>query len=84
MKTNHKQTYSCVGTSIPFLRHVTTRNLAVAMFVAVALVGTTRGSDTERMAMGKGNAKPAELSGVGLRQGPGGQVGHDNTVFISR
>jgi len=74
MKTNHKQTYSCVGTSIPFLRHVTTRNLAVAMFVAVALVGTTRGSDTGRMAMGKGNAKPAELSGVG----------HDNTVFISR
>jgi len=54
------------------------------MFVAVALVGTTRGSDTGRMAMGKGNAKPAELSGVGLRQGPGGQVGHDNTVFISR
>ena len=62
MKTNDKETYSCMATSIPLLRHVTTRNLAVAMFVAVALVGTTRGSGTERMAMGKGYAERAELS----------------------
>jgi hypothetical protein len=62
MKTNNEETYSCMATPIPLLRHVTTRNLAVAMFVAVALVGTTRGSGTERMAMGKGNEKPAELS----------------------
>jgi len=47
---------------MPLLRHVTTRNLAVAMFVAVALLGTTRGSETEKMAMAKGSAKPAELS----------------------
>jgi hypothetical protein len=31
------------------------------MFVAVALVATTRGSDTERLAMGNAKAKPAEL-----------------------
>ena len=62
MKIDHKQTYSCEATFIPLLRHVTTRNLAFAMFVAVALVGTTRGSDTETMAMAKGSAKPAELS----------------------
>ena len=62
MKTNHKQTYSCVATSIPLLRHVTTGNLAVAMFVAVALVGTTRGDETEKMAMAKSSAKAAEVS----------------------
>ena len=62
MKTNHKQAYSCVTTFMPLLRHVTTRNLAVAMFVAVALVGTTRGNETEKMAMAKGSAKAAEVS----------------------
>jgi len=62
MKIDHKQTYSCEATFIPRLRHVTTRNLAFAMFVAVAFVGTTRGSDTEKMAMAKGSTKPAELS----------------------
>jgi hypothetical protein len=41
---------------------VTTRNLAVAMFVAVALVGTTRGNETEKMAMAKVSAKVAEVS----------------------
>ena len=62
MKIDHKHTYSCEARFIPLLRHVTTRNLAVAMFVAAALVGTTRGSDTEKMAMAKVSAKPAELS----------------------
>ena len=62
MKTNHKQTYSCVATFVPLLRHVTTRNLAIAMFVAVALLGTTRGSETEKMAMAKASAKAAEVS----------------------
>jgi len=62
MKTNHKQTYSCVVTFMPLLRHVTTRNLAIAVFVAVALLGTTRGSETEKMAMAKGSTKAAELS----------------------
>ena len=38
------------------------RNLAVAMFVAVALVGTTRGNETEKMAMAKVSAKAAEVS----------------------
>ena len=62
MKIDHRHTYSCEARVIPLLRHVTTRNLAVAMFVAVAFVGTTRGSDTEKMAMAKGSTKPAELS----------------------
>ena len=62
MKTNHKQTYTCASRFRPFLKYVTTRNLAVAMFVAVALVGTTRGNETEKMAMAKGSAKAAELS----------------------
>ena len=62
MKIDHKHTYSCEARFIPLLRHVTTRNLAVAMFVAAALVGTTRGSDTEKMAMAKGSPKPAQLS----------------------
>src|SRR6476619_1933647 len=62
MKTNNKQTYGCVVTFMPLLRHVTTRNLAIAVFVAVALLGTTRGSETEKMAMAKGSTKAAELS----------------------
>jgi len=47
---------------MPLLRHVTTRNLAIAVFVAVALLGTTRGSETKKMAMAKGSTKAAELS----------------------
>src|SRR5256886_13174626 len=31
MKTNHKQTYNYASTFTPLLRHVTPRNLAVAM-----------------------------------------------------
>src|SRR5215472_13313651 len=62
MKIDHKHTYSCEARFTPLLRHVTTRNLAVAMFVAAALVGTTRGSDTGKMGMPKVSAKPAELS----------------------
>jgi hypothetical protein len=62
MKTNHKQTYSYASRFTPLLRCVTTRNLAVAMFVAVALVGTTRGNETEKMAMAKVSAKVAEVS----------------------
>jgi hypothetical protein len=41
---------------------MTMRNLAVAMFVAVALVGTTRGNETEKMAMAKVSTKAAEVS----------------------
>ena len=62
MKTNHKQTYSYAFRFTPLLRYVTTRNLAVAMFVAVALVGTTRGNEAEKMAMAKVSAKAAEVS----------------------
>ena len=62
MKTNHKQTYSYAFTFKPLLRYVTTRNLAVVMFVAVALLGTTRGSETEKTALVRGTAKVEQLS----------------------
>jgi len=62
MKTNHKQTYSYASTFMPLLRYVTTRNLAVAMFVALAIIGTTRGNETEKMTMAKVSAKAAEVS----------------------
>ena len=62
MKTNHKQTYSYASTFMPLLRYVTTRNLAVAMFVALALIGTTRGNETERTAPAKCKATAGQLS----------------------
>ena len=62
MKTNHKQTYSYASTLMPLLRYVTTRHLAVAMFIAVALLGTTRGNETEKTALAKGEAKAGQLS----------------------
>jgi hypothetical protein len=62
MKTNHKHTYSYASTFAPLLRYVTTRNLAVAMFVAVALLGTTRGNETDKTAPAKGMAKAGQSS----------------------
>jgi len=62
MKTNHKQTYSYISRFKPLLRYVSTRNLAVAMFIAVALLGTTRGSEPEKTALTKGEAKAEQLS----------------------
>jgi hypothetical protein len=62
MKTNHKQTYSYVSTFTPLLRYVTTRNLAVAMFVVVALLNTTRGDETEKTTLANGKAKAGQLS----------------------
>jgi hypothetical protein len=62
MKTNHKQTYSYASRFTPLLRYVTTRNLAVAMFVALALLGTTRGNETEKTRLAKGMAKAGQLS----------------------
>jgi hypothetical protein len=62
MKTNHKQTYSYASTFMPLLRYVTTRNLAVAMFVALALIGTTRGNETEKTTLAKCKATAGQLS----------------------
>ena len=62
MKTNHKQTYTYISRFKPLLRYVTTRNLAVAMFIAVALLGTTRGNEKEKIALAKGEAKAGQLS----------------------
>jgi len=62
MKTNHKQTYSYISRFKPLLRYVSTRNLAVAMFIAVALLGTTRGNETEKTALAEDKAKPGQLS----------------------
>ena len=44
------------------LRYLTTRNLAFAMFVTVALLGTTRGNEIEKAPLEKGNAKHRQLS----------------------
>jgi hypothetical protein len=62
MKTNHKPTYTYISRFKPLLRYVTTRNLAVVMFIAVALLGTTRGDETEKIALAKGEAKAGQLS----------------------
>jgi hypothetical protein len=62
MKTNHKQTYTYLSRFKPLLRYVTTRNLAVAMFIAVALLGTTRGNETEKTALAEGKATAGQLS----------------------
>src|SRR2546425_12591135 len=62
MKTDHKQTYRCVAPFMPLLRYVTTRNLAVVLFVAVALLGTTRGNETEKTVLANGNTKAGQLS----------------------
>ena len=62
MKTNHKQPYSYASTFMPLLRYVTTRNLAVALFVALALIGTTRGNETEKTALAKCKATAGQLS----------------------
>ncbi len=47
---------------MPLLRYVTTRNLAIGMFIAVALLGTTRGNETEKPALARGEAKAGQLS----------------------
>jgi hypothetical protein len=62
MKTNRKQTYSYASRFAPLLRYMTTRNLAIAMFVALALLGTTRGNETEKTALAKGKATTGQLS----------------------
>jgi hypothetical protein len=62
MKTNHEQTYSYTSTFMPLLRHVTTRNLAIAMFVALALLGTMRGNETEKTTLAKCKATAGQLS----------------------
>jgi hypothetical protein len=62
MKTNHKQTDTYVSTVTPLLRYVTSRNLAVAMFIAVALLGTVRGNEAEKPALAKETAKAGQLS----------------------
>jgi hypothetical protein len=62
MKTNHKQTYSYVFRFTPILRYISMRNLAVAMFIAVALLGTMRGNETEKTALAKETARTEQLS----------------------
>jgi len=42
-----KRTARCVTVLLPFLRHVNTRTLAFAMFVAFALLSSTRGKESE-------------------------------------
>jgi len=62
MKTNHKETRSSGSMLTPLLRYVNTRSLAVAMFVALALLGTTRGNET-------GKTAPAQAQAAQSSQG---------------
>jgi hypothetical protein len=62
MKITHNQTYHYSPRFTPFLRYVTPRNLAVAMFVAVALLGTTRGNEREKAPLVKSKATSGQLS----------------------
>jgi hypothetical protein len=58
MKTNHKETFG--DALIPLLRYVNPRSLAFAMFVALALLGTTRGNETEKTGSAKVRAQAGE------------------------
>jgi hypothetical protein len=62
MKRNHKKTYSYASTLTLLHRYVNTGSLAFAMFVALALLGTTRGNETEKTAPAKAQAQARELS----------------------
>ena len=62
MTTNHKQTYDCASRFTPLLKYVSTRNLAIALFIAVALLGTTRGNGAEKMGQARGEGKAGQLS----------------------
>ena len=62
MKTNHKHTCSYASTFTPLLRYLTTRNLAIALFIAVALLGTTRGNGAEKMGQARGETTARQLS----------------------
>src|SRR5438046_9882776 len=62
MKTNPKETHRCASTRTPLLRYANTRTLAVAMFVALALLGTPRGNEAEKAAPGMAEAQAGELS----------------------
>lgn len=42
-----KRTARCVAALSPFLRHVNTRTLAFVMFIAFALLSSTRGKESE-------------------------------------
>jgi hypothetical protein len=62
MKTNHKETYSYASRLTPLRRYVNTRTLAFAMFIALALLGTTRGNETKKTAPAHAQAHATELS----------------------
>ena len=47
---DHKPTARCVSVLSPFLRHVNTGTLAFVLFVALALLNTTRGKEAETKA----------------------------------
>ena len=64
MKTNHKETSSYASAITPLLKHVNTRSLALAMFVAVALLGTIRGNEPKRT-----ESATVQAQGGELRQG---------------
>lgn len=62
MTTNHKPTYNYASRFMPLLRCVSTRNLAIALFIAVAFLGTTRGNEAEKMSLARDEATAGELA----------------------
>ena len=59
MKAKYKPTYSDTSRFTPLLRCVSPRNLAIALFIAVALLGTTRGNEAEKMGLARGETTTA-------------------------
>jgi hypothetical protein len=53
-KTNYEETYSYASVLTPFLGYVNTRTLAFAMFVALTLLGTTRGNEPQTAELSQG------------------------------
>jgi hypothetical protein len=62
MTTNHNQTYNYQSRFTPLLKCVSTRNLAIALFIAVVLLGTTRGNEAEKMGLARGETTARQLS----------------------
>ncbi len=58
----------CASVFIPFIRHVNTGSLAFVMFVALALLSSTRGKDTETRESAPAKATTSEVIVKGGRR----------------
>ena len=57
----HKPTARCVTVLTPFLRHLNPGTLALVMFVALALLNSTRGKDAETRELGPVKVTTSEV-----------------------